>query len=216
MFPSLYLALRARLQATVFSDTIATAFPTIPAAFKGCNWIDYHNGQPEDLHDQYPIPLPALFIEFGSTNFQNHGSRLQRATISVRVHTAQEIYTDTFLAQQNYTGLQPALTPTPNAAPNPTTTTDMLLLRELVTAALHGFNPLPKPDPAVPNTTPLFTAACALYSTCSLQHNNSFYESNYNNVRIDIDEFSVTVERTLPVPFTPNNLTSTFPLHTDI
>ena len=207
MFPQLYLALRERIRATLFPDTFAIAFPTAPPDMKAVQWIDYYNGQPEDLrepetHHQYPIVLPAIFIEFGNVRFDNHANRLQRGTLNVRIHTAQEIYTDTFFQHINHAGLQPQ-------------PIESLLLRELLVATLHGFNPLPKNTLLQIAPTPI-QQATALHTTCSLQHNSTYYEGKYNNMRIDIDEFSVTIERTLALPFTPQNTSPSIPFQYDI
>ena len=187
MLPHLYSAILDRLHTTIgTAANLSATFPTAPPDLKPVQWLDYYNGQPENLrdrtpHDQYPILLPAIFIEFGTINWDSYNRRM-KGIVPIRIFIVQEIYTDSH-----------AINGTPGL--NQQATLNQLLLPELVQAVLHNWRPLA-------NAT---LPPSGVGSLNALQLSRSSNDGKHNNVRIDIDDYTLPVERTLPELNTPTN-----------
>ena len=60
------------------------------------NYIDLQKGQFRRLDNNYPIPLPALLIEFGNVNYSNTLKNKQIGEITINIELYLPCVTDSF------------------------------------------------------------------------------------------------------------------------
>lgn len=200
MLPHLYTAVANRLFDILGEANFAASFPTAPQTLleKPLQWVDYYDGQPEDLrdgtpHGQHPVRYPAIFVQFDPIAWQQYGGLRQRATLRMRIYIVQWCQFDSF---KHWVKTKPA----PDGGLRQQETLDQLLFPELVAAALHNWNALPD-EPA---------NALDIQTQQQFNLKVSAADGKYNNVRVDVQEYTTEIQRTLPTIGTATNMPMTY------
>ncbi|MDT8412687.1 MAG: hypothetical protein RQ875_09515 [Vicingaceae bacterium] len=81
---------------TELANIITTKVPAI-------KWVDLWHNQINFIENEYPFPVPAVFLAFRSNNITDQGLKVQQLTLQIDVFLYYETFADTFTGSTNQT-----------------------------------------------------------------------------------------------------------------